>query len=100
MEMEEADLKRQLDAANSLIRTYREEWKGLKRQTVELREMNSCFTCKHRHSHKKTESWELPHIFWWEHACDARPGIANLKQFPFNKTECKEWKPNDRSTRS
>ena len=36
MAMEEVDLKRQLDAANSLIRTYREEWKVLKRQAVEL----------------------------------------------------------------
>jgi len=55
--------------------------------------MNSCYTCKHRHSHKETESWEMPHIFWWEHSCDTRPNIANLKQFPFKQTQCKEWIP-------
>ena len=61
---------------------------------------NSCFTCKHRHSHREIESWELPHIFWWIHSCDARPVIANLKQFPFKNTNCKEWIPNDNQTRS
>ena len=49
---------------------------------------NSCYTCKHRHSYRETESWEMPHIFWYEHVCDARPTIANLKQFPFTKTDC------------
>ena len=53
--------------------------------------MQSCFTCKHRHSHKETESWEMPHIYWWEHSCNAHPGIANLKQFPFSETRCTEW---------
>ena len=55
--------------------------------------MNSCYTCKHRYSYKETESWEMPHILWWIHICDARPNIANLKQFPFNTTKCEKWEP-------
>lgn len=55
--------------------------------------MNSCYTCKHRHSYKETESWEMAHIYWWVHICDARPKVANLKQFPFNATECEKWEP-------
>lgn len=51
----------------------------------------SCFTCKHSHSHKETESWEMSHIFWWEHSCDVRPSIGNLKNFPFRTTDCKQW---------
>lgn len=53
--------------------------------------MNSCYTCKHRHSYKEAESWETPHIFWWIHICDARSTVANLKQFPFNQTKCQKW---------
>ena len=55
--------------------------------------MNSCYTCKHRHSHREIESWEMPHIYWFVHICDARPKVANLKQFPFNVTKCEKWEP-------
>lgn len=51
----------------------------------------SCYTCKHRHSHREEESWELSHIFWYVHSCDMRPTIANLKQFPFNTTSCEKY---------
>lgn len=54
----------------------------------------SCFNCKHYHSHKEIESWELPHIFWYEYSCDKRPTVANLKQFPFKKTMCKSFESN------
>ena len=54
-------------------------------------EQKSCYSCKFRHSHKETESWEMPHIYWWVHICDARPKVANLKQFPFNVTKCDKW---------
>ena len=53
--------------------------------------MNSCYRCAHRH--KETEGWEMPHILWWE--CSARPGMANLKSFPFHSTKCKAWTPSD-----
>lgn len=42
----------------------------------------------------------MPHIYWWEHACDARPRVANLKQFPFEKTKCAEWAPEAATTES
>jgi len=48
-------------------------------------ENKSCFNCVH--IHKETESWEMPHIFWYE--CSARPQNAQLKQFPFFNTKCK-----------
>lgn len=53
--------------------------------------MNSCFSCKHYHRHKEIESWEMPHIFWYEHSCDARPTLANLVQFPFEHTSCQQY---------
>jgi len=56
--------------------------------TDKTEKLVSCYTCKHRHSHKETESWELSHIFWWVHICDVRPNVANLKQFPFSNTNC------------
>ncbi len=49
--------------------------------------MNSCHECKHLH--RETESWELPDIWWWE--CAARPGLANLKSFPFHHTRCRAF---------
>lgn len=48
----------------------------------------SCYTCKHRSITRESESWELDHIYWYVHECAVRPSIANLKQFPFNKTNC------------
>lgn len=48
----------------------------------------SCYDCAHRH--KEIESYEMPHIWWWE--CAARPGMANLKSFPFMVTNCKSFK--------
>lgn len=51
----------------------------------------SCFDCKHYHAEKEIESWELSHIFWWEHSCSVRPNISNLKQFPFSNTTCQKY---------
>lgn len=48
-----------------------------------------CFSCKHLC--KQTESWEMPHICWFE--CNARPGIENLRQFPFRNTQCAKREP-------
>ncbi len=53
--------------------------------------MNRCSMCAHYHCHKETESWEMPHIFWYERSCDARPTLANLKQFPFKRTSCPRY---------
>ena len=53
----------------------------------------SCGKCKHLA--KATESWELPDIWWWE--CNARPGLANLKSFPFRDTKCKSYEAKDPS---
>jgi len=39
---------------------------------------------------RETESWEMPHIFWFE--CVAKPHVANLTSFPFKSTQCKEFK--------
>lgn len=59
--------------------------------------MKSCYTCKHRHSYKETESWEMSHIFWWIHICDARPSVSNLKQFPFKNTGCTKHEKENQS---
>jgi len=53
--------------------------------------MPSCRNCKHYHVHREEESWEMPHIFWYEYSCSARPTIANLVQFPFKVTQCKQF---------
>lgn len=53
--------------------------------------MKSCYGCKHNGSYREQESWEMPHINWMVYICSARPGIANLKQFPFSKTNCSKW---------
>jgi hypothetical protein len=47
--------------------------------------VNSCRNCKH--FHRAEESWEMPHIWWYE--CSYREGMANLKSFPFTNTKCK-----------
>lgn len=52
---------------------------------------NCCYNCKNYHSYKETESYEMPHIFWYVFICDARPSVANLKQFPFKNTNCEKF---------
>lgn len=47
----------------------------------------ACRTC--RHLSLQTESWEMPHIAWYE--CGARPANEHLPNFPMFKT-CKLWK--------
>lgn len=49
--------------------------------------MNSCYQCGH--CFKDVGSWEMPHIWWW--VCAARPGMPNLKSFPFRSTTCSKW---------
>lgn len=48
----------------------------------------SCFNCSYLR--KGTESWEMPHIWWYE--CLARPANEYLKHWPWKKTKCKHWK--------
>lgn len=50
---------------------------------------NACRHCAHLV--RETECWEMPHIQWWE--CAARPGLANLRSFPFNVTQCHRFVP-------
>lgn len=38
---------------------------------------------------REQESWEMPHIYWYE--CAARPGMANLPNWPFRNTKCKAF---------
>jgi len=38
---------------------------------------------------RETESWEMPHIAWWE--CKRDVGRANLKSFPYVRTTCKRF---------
>ena len=48
----------------------------------------SCYACGNLR--KANESWEMPHIWWWE--CNSpSAGKANLKSFPFHKTRCKDF---------
>jgi len=54
---------------------------------------NSCYHCAHLV--REQESWEMPHIEWWE--CAARPGCANLTSFPFVHTKCTAFSPNKAS---
>lgn len=49
--------------------------------------MNSCYRCVHLY--KETESWEMPHISWWE--CSVKAGVQNLTTFPFRNTKCKAF---------
>ena len=48
----------------------------------------SCYGC--RYLVRDSESWEMPHIYWYE--CVAREANANLINFPFRNTTCKLWK--------
>lgn len=48
---------------------------------------NSCYNCGE--CVREVESWELEHIYWYE--CDAVPGMANLRNFPFSNTKCKHF---------
>lgn len=48
-----------------------------------------CFTCLHLH--QGTESWEMPHIAWYE--CAFRPANEGLKGFPWKHTICKGHTP-------
>ncbi len=48
-----------------------------------------CFACKH--IRRETESWEMPHIVWYE--CDKRPQNSNLRNFPFRRTSCTAKEP-------
>lgn len=50
-------------------------------------EKHSCYNCVSLI--REEESWEMPHIWWWE--CTACPGMANLKSFPFENTKCKAY---------
>ena len=50
---------------------------------MDIATKHSCRNCRYYHKYKDIESWEMPHIFWWVHQCNARQGIENLKQFPF-----------------
>jgi len=43
---------------------------------------------------RETESWEMPHIFWFE--CEAKPHVSNLTSFPFKATRCKEFKQREK----
>ena len=77
------------DAADIAIAVEEKEMEMNKEQCYKAHA--SCVSCKHYHSHKETESWEMPHIFWYERSCDARPTIANLVQFPFENTSCQQY---------
>ena len=54
-----------------------------------MSDLHSCHACQHLH--REAESWEMPHIWWWE--CSARPSMENLKSFPFRRTKCSSWEP-------
>jgi hypothetical protein len=49
--------------------------------------MKSCANCENYV--REEESWEMPHIYWYE--CKARPGMENLTSFPFKNTKCKSF---------
>lgn len=51
---------------------------------------HSCYGCKHLR--RESESWEMPHIQWWE--CSANESRANLLSFPFTNTKCRDFSPN------
>lgn len=46
-----------------------------------------CRVCVH--FIRQTESWEMPHIAWYE--CKKIPSMANLLSFPFRNTKCDQW---------
>jgi hypothetical protein len=53
--------------------------------------VKSCGNCKHYSCVRQEESWEMPHVFWYERECDVRSGVSNLKSFPFNNTKCEKF---------
>jgi len=57
---------------------------------------NSCRLCVNLR--RETESWEMPHIWWW--TCLYQESRANLKSFPYRRTKCKGFvaKPLDSPT--
>lgn len=48
---------------------------------------NACSMCCN--CIRQEESWEMPHIFWYE--CTLHPSWSNLKSFPFHHTQCKDF---------
>ena len=52
----------------------------------------SCRTCVYLR--RKTESWELPNIVWYE--CAKVPQNSTLRQFPFKNTTCPHHTPTAR----
>jgi hypothetical protein len=52
-----------------------------------MSESVSCYGCANLE--RCTESWEMPHIKWYE--CARHPTYANLKSFPFHNTTCPDW---------
>jgi hypothetical protein len=44
-----------------------------------------CFDC--RYFRRETESWEMPHVWWYE--CRARHANESLRGFPWKLTKCK-----------
>lgn len=46
---------------------------------------DGCFNCKHLS--RQTESWEMPHVWWYE--CEARHANEYLLGFPWRQTKCK-----------
>jgi hypothetical protein len=51
----------------------------------------SCHTCKHLR--RETESWEMPHIAWYE--CAVFRGRENLVSFPYKQTKCSKHETRD-----
>lgn len=58
--------------------------------------MNACGNCKHLR--REQESWELPHIWWWD--CARHPARANLRSFPFHHTTCKSFETRHETART
>lgn len=52
----------------------------------------SCYECQHLY--RERESWEMPHIAWWD--CARRPAMINLRSFPFKATKCATFSPDVR----
>lgn len=55
--------------------------------------MANCRRCKH--FYKDSESWEMPHIWWY--ACNEKPNYMNLKSFPFHNTKCDKFEESRRN---
>ena len=41
--------------------------------------------------------WNCANVYCDDHCsdCDKHRSFSNLKNFPFNKTKCKDWEPNN-----